>query len=456
MQIRTRLSIYFTIIVASLLIVFAVAVYYFSSSYRQKEFYERLTEKAKNYGKLIIEVDEVSEDLMKIFDKNTAYLPSERILVFNEKNQQIFDTKDDSTIANKNFLETVREKKEIKYLDGKSEALALLYPHKNKAYVVLVSAYDKDGISKLKNLQIILLTGLLVCVIVIMVVGWLYSGQVLSPISGVIKQVEKTTVSNLTERITEGNRKDEIGQLAVTFNGMLERIQKSFDLQKSFVSNSSHELRTPLTSITGQLEVALMSQREPDEYRAVLHSILEDIKNVNRLTNGLLELAQADMDLSRLKMKKVRIDELLWLTRNELLKRNQDYKINIEIIEFPEDEGKLLIMGSEHLLRSALINIMDNACKFSKDNQVNVLFKPDNDMINISFTDNGIGISEEDLKKISQPFYRGTNAKTFMGHGLGLSLTTKIITLHKGEMDIKSVLNEYTTVTMGFKLYAND
>lgn len=456
MKIRTRLAIQFTVIVASLLAIFAFAIYYFSSTYRQKEFYERLNEKAKNYGKLVVEVDEVSDTLMKIFDRNTAYLPNERILIYNEKNKQIFNTNDDKKTIETSFLDKIRSEKEIKYKDDKNEVLAIIYPYKNNLFVVIVSAYDRDGFNKLNNLEIILLIGLLVCVIATMLSGWIYSGQALSPISGVVEQVEKTTASNLTLRVNEGNGKDEISHLANTFNRMLERIQKSFEFQKSFVSNSSHELRTPLTSITGQLEVALMSEREPEEYKSVLNSILEDIKSVNNLTNGLLELAQADMDLSQLKMKKIRFDELLWATRHELLKRKPDYTINIEINEFPDDEGKLIVMGSEHLLKSALINIMDNACKFSNDKTVNIVFKVQHEMIAITFKDKGIGISEEDIEKINQPFFRGVNAKTYPGHGLGLSLTSKIIALHRGKIIIRSKIKEFTEVNLKLRLYDED
>lgn len=454
MKIRTRLALYFTIIVASLLIFFALAIYYFSSSYRQKEFYERLTEKAFNYGKLVIEVDEVSADLMNIFDKNTAYLINERIIIYDHNNRQIFITAGDRAKVDSNFIERIRKEKEIRYMDRENEAFAKAYPYKEHLFVVMVSAFDRDGFNKLDNLKIILLIGSFVSVIITMLVGWIYSGQVLSPISGVIRQVERTTVSNLYERIDVGNGKDEIGQLAITFNRMLERIQRSFELQKDFVSNSSHELRTPLTAITGQLEVALMSKREPEEYIAVLHSILEDIKNVNRLTNGLLELAQADADISQFKMRPVRIDELLWQTRNDLLKRSPDLKINIEVAEMPDDERKLQVMGSDQLLRSALINVMDNACKFSPDRRVDVVFKQEWDALSISFIDKGIGISSEDMEQIKQPFFRATNAKVFPGHGLGLALTYKIVSLHKGSLDIQSRLGEFTKVTIVFPVYA--
>ncbi len=453
MKIRARLALYFTIIVASLLIFFALAIYYFSSSYRQKEFYQRLTEKAFNYGKLVIEVDEVSVDLMNIFDKNTAYLPNERIIIYDHNNQQIFITAGARKNIDSQFLEKIRKDKEMRYLDGENEAFAKAYPYKDRLFVVMVSAFDKDGMNKLDNLKIILLIGSFVSVIITMLVGWMYSGQVLSPISGVIRQVEKTTASNLSQRIDIGNGKDEIGQLAITFNGMLERIQRSFELQKEFVANSSHELRTPLTAITGQLEVALMSKRQPDEYIVVLHSILEDIRNVNRLTNGLLELAQTDADVSQFKMRPVRMDELLWQTREDLIKRNPEYKISIEVGEMLDDELKLQVMGSDQLLRSALINVMDNACKFSANKQVDIVFKQEPNALHMSFADKGIGISQEDLEQLKQPFFRATNAKTFPGHGLGLALVYKIVSLHKGSLDIQSRLGDFTKVSMVFPVY---
>lgn len=456
MKIRTKLALRFTIIVASLLIIFAIAIYYFSSSYRKKEFYERLDEKALNYAKLITEVDEFSPGMTKIFDRNTAYLKNERILIYNDNNKQIFNTNDDVINIPVNHLESVRQEKEIRYLTGNNETLAKIYPHKKGIYVAIVSAFDEEGFKKLNNLKIILLTGLLICVVVTMIAGWIYSGHALAPISGIVRQVSSISASNLEERINEGKGRDEISLLAITFNNMLERIKNSFELQRGFVANSSHELRTPLTSITGQLEVALMSERSSSDYKTLLKSILEDIRRVNRLTNGLLELAQADMDLSKLKMKKVRLDELLWVTRNDFLKRNANYSINIVIENFPEDENELIVYGSEHLLRSALINIFENGCKFSDDRSVSVVFKSQNETIDILIKDSGIGISGEDIQKIYQPFFRGANAKEFPGHGLGLSLTSKIITLHRAKMTIVSEINKYTEINLKFPVYYND
>ncbi|MFZ9847693.1 MAG: sensor histidine kinase, partial [Flavobacteriales bacterium] len=229
----------------------------------------------------------------------------------------------------------------------------------------------------------------------------------------------------------------------------LSRVEKAFELQKSFVSNASHELRTPLTSITGHIEVALMKERDIVEYQTVLMSLLDDMKNLNKLSNGLLALTQAEISLPHANINPVRIDELLWLSRKEIIKHNPDFYVDIQIMDFTEDESKLIILGNEFLLKSAIMNLMENACKFSPDHAVKVSFSMKNN-IELTFADRGIGISQDDLKNILEPFFRGVNAKSIPGHGLGLSLTHKIITMHKGNFSIHSVLNQGTLVTISF------
>ncbi|MBA3971464.1 MAG: two-component sensor histidine kinase, partial [Bacteroidetes bacterium] len=219
MKIRTRLALRFSIIVASILILFAIAIYYFSSSYREQEFYSRLQEKASNTAKLLIEVDEVSHDLLKIIDKNTASLPEEKIVIYNYLNKEIYNSIDnDTAIVYKTLLDKIRLAKEVRYKNGSSEVFAILYTGKYDRFVVIASAFDQYGLSKLRNLKFILIGGLIVCVIATMLAGWIYSGQALSPISGVIAQVGNITAFNLNKRVSEGNGTDEIAQLAVTFN----------------------------------------------------------------------------------------------------------------------------------------------------------------------------------------------------------------------------------------------
>jgi signal transduction histidine kinase len=191
-----------------------------------------------------------------------------------------------------------------------------------------------------------------------------------------------------------------------------------------------------------------MKDRQNYEYVITIKSVLEDIKSMNSLSNGLLDLAQANLDISKLKLKKVRIDELLWSIHNELTKRNHQITINLNIINFPEEEASLVVLGSEQLLRTAVTNLIENACKFSSDKTCQLDFSTTKGLIILTCTDYGIGISEDEQKKILEPFYRGTNAKSFAGYGIGLSLANKIISLHKGELTIDSKLNKYTKISV--------
>ncbi|MGZ4037554.1 MAG: sensor histidine kinase [Bacteroidia bacterium] len=456
MKIRTKLAVRFTFIVALLLMIFAFSIYFFSDVRRQRQFYKRLSDKSLNWCRLLAEVGDGNPVILKNIVKNaTTQLSAQNITIYDKDNKQVFNSRDTVMPVENDFLNRIRKEQQIEYKLDERNAIASFYTgNPRHQYVVIASAYDKDGLDRLNSLLLNLFVGFIICVVVTMIAGWIFAGQALSPISDVIEQVEKITGSSLTRRVKAGNGTDEIAQLAFTFNNMLGRIQQAFDLQKSFVSNSSHELRTPLTAITGQLEVALMNERTEEEYRAVIRSVLDDIKSVNNLTNGLLQLTQADVDVSSLKMKKIRIDELLFTTRNDLLKRRPDYKVMIDMVELPEDEEHLIMLGSEHLLKSAFINILDNACKFSKDKKVHVMFISTKSGYEIAFLDKGVGIPQEDIEKISQPFFRGSNAKLFPGHGLGLSLAYKIVALHGGRMDIESKVNEFTRVTIRFKAAA--
>ena len=125
-------------------------------------------------------------------------------------------------------------------------------------------------------------------------------------------------------RVNTRDSKDEIAHLAQTFNRMLDRLEEAFVIQKAFVSNASHEMRTPLTAISAQIEVTLMKAREREEYEKILYSLLDDIRQMSALTNGLLALAQSGLSDKALEMKKLRVDEILWSVRSDFLRRKPD------------------------------------------------------------------------------------------------------------------------------------
>ena len=279
--------------------------------------------------------------------------------------------------------------------------------------------------------------------------GWFFAKRSLNPMIEVVKEVDQITGKNLHKRVKLGNNKDEIAQLAVTFNKMLDRIEDSFMMQKNFVANASHEFRTPLTSMKGLLEVMLMKKRSEEDYVKTLSSINEDINNLIELLQGLSELAQVNTDFIEASFEPMEVLDLLIDSRAELIKAKPNFTVNLDVQNFGAEENSSVILGSSALLKSALKNIMDNSCKFSPNQKVNVTILLNNQIV-IQFMDDGIGISDEEIKHVFEPFYRGNDTRNISGHGIGLSLVKRIVELHNGNILVKSQQGIGTTFTLTF------
>jgi signal transduction histidine kinase len=288
-------------------------------------------------------------------------------------------------------------------------------------------------------------------IILTFISAWVYAGRALRPITNVIDQVNEIGAGSLNLRVDEGNGNDEIAKLSLTFNNMLCRLEKSFKLQENFFANASHELRTPLAAIYGQIEVVLMKDRPGEEYKKVMQSMMEEINNLIVISNRLLMLAQASSENIITDFRPVRIDEIIWQSKSELQKHHPRYQIPIHISSEIDEEAKFLVSGNEQLMKAAVMNLMDNGCKYSPDHQVQVTIDRENENLSISFQDNGIGIPEYDHANILEPFYRGRNASHVKGHGIGLSLVDLIVRLHGGTFSFTSVVDQGSTFKILFQ-----
>jgi len=452
MQIRTRLTLQFLLIGGVIMLVASVAIYLFSSGFRRDDFYNRLENKAISTARLLIEVDEIDADLLKKIEAdNPVKLAEERIIILNYKNDTLYTSDEKGEIIIENSLtNSIRLQGEVKYKQDPYEVLGFLYTERYDRFVVIAAATDITGILQLKNLRWILLFVCLTSFLIFSAAGWMFAGRALQPISGVVEQVEDISISSLDLRLDEGNGTDEIARLSRTFNKMLERLEVAFKLQKDFISHASHELRTPLTSINGQLEVLLMKERPNEEYKSAVASVLEDIRNLTDLSNRLLLLAHTASEKQNSgHILKIRCDEILWQVKEELHKYNKEFKINISIGSSVSDSDQMVIKGDEYLIRTAFANLLENACKYSADHSVDVNVEYETECLLISFTDTGIGIPEEDLDQIFEPFHRGSNVNV-PGHGIGLSLVSQILKNHNARIEITSSPGHGTTVQLRF------
>ena len=454
MEIRKKLLYQFISIVAMILLFSSLSVYFSFSGGRKQEFYDRLGSKAKMVAQMLIDIDEIDAELLKRIEKNNPVsLPNEIIVIYDYQDKIVYTTDDNQLLAiSPELITEVRLKEEVQFKQLPYEILGQFYTGKYDRYVVFAAATDIFGLMKLNRLKISIIIVFSISLIIVFISGKIFVSRALNPISYIMAQVGAIGVSNLNARISEGNGKDELSQLAQTFNKMLDRLESAFKTQKNFIANASHELRTPLTVITGHLEVILMKARKNEEYRKTIISVLGNIKNLNHISNRLLQLAQASSEFSEADFSLLRIDEILWQAMKDVQKINEKYIININFSESIDDELKLKVKGNEQLLRSAISNIIDNGCKYSDDQTCEISVKNDRNNVIIIFSDTGIGITEDDFRMIFQPFYRAKNAIGTKGHGIGLSLVEKIVTLHKGKITVKSAIKKGSTFTLSLPL----
>ena len=448
MKIRTRFTLLFAAIVGVILFFFSFSIYYMSENYRQNDFHSRLQDRGIAKLKLLLDAKGDTENLSLNHIKENPFhsIDNENFVIY-DKNKTLLYRDTAGPTPSSAIINSIKSDKPHICSLTDAECIGFIYPYQESTYIIFSSGYDKHGMNYIANLQQILLFRGLILLLVIFISGWLYAGRFLKPISKIVQQAGKITYSNMNQRLSNGNTNDEIGQLTSTFNKMLERLETSFNAQKRFVSNASHELRNPLTAINGQIDVALMKDREKDEYIKTLQVISMDIKNLRTLTNNLLELANNDETLLQ-HFEEVRIDEILWKIRDEIAKKTPKYTIHINFEKLMDSEKYLICKGDGKLLETAFINIIDNACKFSGNKSVEIKITSDKTNIIMFFIDKGIGMPETYLKHVFEPFYRGSNTHGIHGNGIGLSLVQKIVKLHSGKIFIHSKLNEGTTVEL--------
>jgi signal transduction histidine kinase len=450
MQIRTRLSLYFTLISAVLLLVVLLAIGVLYTNHTRNDFEQALKERAIVTAQVYLEADEISDSSLQHFkEEYLNTLPDEIIRMYDSTNHPAF-INDSGFHFNSDTINLIRQKKFMSYKAREREVVGIRYDDNQGSFVIMVSAVNKPAKERAK----VLLQGTLVIylleLLLLFVVGRWFSKQALEPVQKINEQMHHISATDLHLRVDEGNGKDEISELATNFNSLLHRLETAFDVQRTFVSNASHELRTPLTTMIGEIEVTTSKQRTADEYKEVLLSVLGEAEKLNGVIDGLLQLAGAENTFGLQAVEPVRVDELLWELQAQFSKLNPPHVLNIHLLSMPEDDSKLCVTANRHLLLLALNNIVKNAFKFSHIAPVDCLLASTPHGLQINIQDKGIGIKEEELANIFQPFYRGQKAKEFDGQGLGLFMAKKIIDLYKGIIEVKTTPGNGTAINILF------
>lgn len=306
----------------------------------------------------------------------------------------------------------------------------------NQVSRIQVGSSLADFDETMKKLFIIMVIGIPTSLSVIVVFGYFMAKKSLKPVDQIRKAAVKISSTNLEERIDIKGRKDELGRLAETFNAMIARLKDSFQRINQFSIDVSHELKTPLTILKGETEVVLRKERNNGEYKNLLQSNLEEIDRMAQIIDDLLLLSKADSQDIKLNIGNISLRDLV----SDVCVNMKLFADKKDIALVVDDLADVRMAGDELKLRRMLWNIMENGIKYTQQGGiVTVSSYTNNGYVCINVKDNGIGISNDDIKYIFDRFYRADRSrKRESGSGLGLSISKWIAEAHKGFIEVVS------------------
>jgi two-component system, OmpR family, sensor kinase len=315
-----------------------------------------------------------------------------------------------------------------------------------------VRGYLETGVSmerldqSMERLRMLLLgmsvTGLLAALLG----GWAIAGSALRPVAAMADTARAIALSRgFSRRLPHLGRRDELGQLADTFNEMLASLEEAYRAQQRFVADASHELRAPLTAIQGNLELLERASGIPEDERAEALSYLQiETKRLSRLVTDLLALAHADAGQS-MRQQPVELDRLLLEVFREARMLSKGQKLSLVELD------QIQVQGDPDRLKQLLVILVDNAIKYTPaGGEIRLALRPVPGAALITVSDTGIGIDAEDLPRLFDRFYRADKARARDqgGTGLGLAIATWIVKRHGGQITVESAPGEGTTFSV--------
>lgn len=453
MKIRTRLTILFTLITATILFVFAGIIYISAQEDREEAFYTSLRKEAVTKANLFFNTDVEEQVLKDIYHTNSKILNEAEVAIYDTSFNLLYHDAENVDFVKETpeMIRQVLQDNELRFYLGKRQAIGQRYDFRGKIYILTATAIDWDGYHKLNKLLQNSAIVFVISILFIYIAGYFFSKKAFAPVKEMTEKARVISATSLDLRLKSNGNKDELTELANTFNEMLVRLESSFEAQKQFVSNISHELRTPLAAIITELELSGNKDRAVHEYKLAIQNVLSDPKKLARLLNSLLDLAKASYDPSEIAFRELRIDELLLDALRQVHLTNPEYKMDIHFENHFETDEEICVNGNEYLLKAAFSNLFENGCKFSDDNKCTVEISFEKEIIGLRFIDHGIGIAPYDLTQIFTPFFRGDNKKFAEGNGIGLSLTQRIIHLHGGTLSVTSEVAQGSVFTVRLK-----
>jgi signal transduction histidine kinase len=446
LTIRERLTLAVSFSSLLILLFEGYFIYDYSVRFCEQEFRERLQERLALADSIIAKDRE--HPFTAIGEIPPGYLPDEKILYFTDPRQIALPGKGNPLSA---CLDTSQ-------LHDCLTCFAHIGPRDfgirydpASHHTLVISAVDRYGQTKIQNLRNAILSGIALGVLLLTLVNWFWIKRMLQPIANKIKKAQSIGTKSLNLRLEVKNDYDELGQLALTFNAMLGRIEQGFYVQQQFIRNASHEMRTPLTAITAEADLALQQTRDPSHYRRALDNIRQRAESLDRLILQLLIMAK--VETASVKVQPCAADEALLMALKTLESNCPEVGQRIHIhIDAPKATD-LQVSCDPAILQTAYFNLLDNAIKYGAGQSARVRLFAHRDSVSLEVADKGPGIAPEEIEQVFEPFYRGRQSREASGSGIGLSLVKSIADKYGGSVRIESQLGKGTTFCLTLPKY---
>ncbi|MCL5073741.1 MAG: HAMP domain-containing histidine kinase [Actinobacteria bacterium] len=276
---------------------------------------------------------------------------------------------------------------------------------------------------------------LIILLVVLGIVEFVVIYKITKSITYLSTRIKLISSKNLEEKITDIKGEDEIGELATSFNNLLDRLNEAFKREQQFIADVAHEFKTPLATLRGSFDAALTKPRTVEEYKRVFEDRIKQADQLTATLNNILDLAWSEGPDEQKNITQFSLTELT----DEIYDIAQKLAASKKITVHLRNEKNIIIAGYKDKLARAILNIIENAVKYTPiKGKINIIIEKTPTKAIINVTDTGIGISQQDLPNIFNRFYRGSKTDKVFGSGLGLAITKSIIHLHQGEIKVKS------------------
>ncbi len=435
------MTLWYTLSLASIMAVLSIGTWFLLEGQLERQTYERLEERTSTLDNLIQANRDTRSLYREIGDlEENEILPYFRIL----RNDEKFYRSDDWARAglDTTLLATTSDSTWVwESAEGRRFFLLTITDIHNRTrgdYQIAVAEDAEVVLGILQSLTRMLILAIPIMLILAAIGGYLLAGRVLAPVSTLTARAEEITAQRLSDRLPVGNPDDEFGRLATVFNEMLGRLQSSFDQLRRFTSDASHALRTPLTVLRSVGEVGQQESTDLESFRDVVGSMLEETDHMTSTVDALLSLSRAEAGLVTGARESFSLNELT----EEVVKsigilaeeKHQDLNTSSEV--------EVWATADRSMIRHALINLLDNAIRYSPPGGSINLVVSCNDTGNgvIEVSDTGPGIPPEEQEKVFERFHQIAveTREDGTGSGLGLAIARWAVHLNNGTIELES------------------